>query len=222
MQGYEIIEICTDAGRSAKDIAKRPMLIRALNVACTEKAAFVAVKLDRVARSTIDALNIAERLRAAGTDFVMIHESMDTTTPHGKMIFSILAAFAEFERQITSQRTRDALDHKRRQGLVSGQVPFGYRRVGDTLVVDDAEWATIRRMTRWSSRGKTPSFIAARLNATGHRTRGAAGWSSAQVRRILLRIKRRPHTLVGGGVGISVESPSTTTLPEISHAETSA
>ncbi len=79
-QGRDVLQVFTDAGLSGKRADNRPALQQALALATTQRAVVVVYKLDRLARSTRDALEIAERLSVAGADLVSLSEQIDTTT----------------------------------------------------------------------------------------------------------------------------------------------
>ena len=102
--GYALTDTFTDAGISGKRADNRPGLRRALDAACKCRAALVVYSLSRLARSTRDAIEIAERLDKAGADLVSLTERIDTTTAAGKMVFRMLAVLAEFERDLVSEQ----------------------------------------------------------------------------------------------------------------------
>ncbi|MBL1435518.1 MAG: recombinase family protein [Rhodobacteraceae bacterium] len=76
---------------------------------------------DRLGRSVSDLLNITEGLRKKGVQFKSIRESVDTSTPLGELFFNISSSFAQFERDLISQRTKIGLDAARAQGRVGGR-----------------------------------------------------------------------------------------------------
>ena len=78
-------------------------------------------KLDRLARSTIHLGQIAEDCRARGVDLRCLTQPIDTTTSTGKLMFNVLASFAEFERDIISERTLAGLAAARAQGRIGGR-----------------------------------------------------------------------------------------------------
>lgn len=84
-------------------------------------------KLDRLARSTVHLGQIAEQCRAKGVDMRCLTQPIDTTTPTGKLMFSILACFAEFERDIIVERTLAGLAAARARGRIGGR-PKGWRK----------------------------------------------------------------------------------------------
>jgi DNA invertase Pin-like site-specific DNA recombinase len=85
-------------------------------------------KLDRLARSTVHLGQIAETCREKGVDMRCLTQPIDTTTPTGKLMFSILACFAEFERDIIVERTLAGLAAARARGRIGGR-PKGPRKV---------------------------------------------------------------------------------------------
>ncbi len=83
----------------------------------------VVWKLDRLSRSLKDVLTIMEKIVQAGAGFRSLTEAIDTTTPGGRMMMQIVGTFAEFERAMLRERTRNGLDEARKQGRVGGRRP---------------------------------------------------------------------------------------------------
>lgn len=83
----------------------------------------VVYKLDRLARSVRDLLNIVDRIESAGATFRSITEQFDTTTPAGKMAFQMLGAVAEFERNIIRERSMAGVEVARSNGVRMGRLP---------------------------------------------------------------------------------------------------
>ena len=83
----------------------------------------VVWKLDRLSRSLKDLLAILERIEAAGAGFRSLTESIDTTTPAGRMMMQMVGAFAEFERAMIRERTSAGLAQARAEGRVGGRRP---------------------------------------------------------------------------------------------------
>ncbi len=100
----------------------RPQLHRALDQV-REGDVLVVWKLDRLSRSLKDMLHILERLTEVGAGFRSLTENVDSTVPAGKMLLSMLGAFAEFERSMVRERTRMGLQSARERGRVGGRKP---------------------------------------------------------------------------------------------------
>ena len=173
---------------SGKRAENREGLQGALTLACAEGAALVVYSLSRLARSTRDAIEIAERLEKAGADLVSLTERIDTTTAAGKMVFRMLAVLAEFERDLVSERTAAALAHKRAKGERVGQVPFGYRLASDGvhLEEDEAEQATLADLATMRAAGWSWRRIAEELNARGVTTKTGKRWTWQTTRKTAL------------------------------------
>lgn len=187
--GYELAGLHVDAGLSGKRADNRPGLLAAL-ADVSRGGALVVYSLSRLARSTRDAISIAERLDKAGADLVSLTERIDTTTAAGKMVFRMLAVLAEFERDLVSERTAAALSHKAKLGERVGEVPFGFTLAADgsTLTADDAEQAVIRDIRALRADGWTYRAIAAELTRRGILTKkGKATWTHQSVASILDR-----------------------------------
>lgn len=99
----------------------------------------VVYKLDRLARSVRDLLNIVDRIEQAGADFRSLTEHFDTLTPAGKMAFQMLGAVAEFERNLIRERSIAGLEVARSNGVRLGRLPALNERQARRLV---AKWET--------------------------------------------------------------------------------
>lgn len=113
------VTIYEDAGITGTSMEKRPALEAAL-CAAQDGAVLVAYSLSRFARSTRDMLTIAERLKRQGADLVSLTESIDTTTATGRLVFTLLSALSQFERDLTSERTKAALGALKARGVKLG------------------------------------------------------------------------------------------------------
>src|SRR5919197_6628041 len=128
-RGWQLLEVIEDAGFSAKDL-KRPGIKEALRVLQEGDAkALVAAKLDRLSRSMIDFTALMGRATRENWALVALDCAVDTTTPAGEAMANVLATFAQFERRLIGQRTREALAQKKAQGVRLGRPPKLPRRV---------------------------------------------------------------------------------------------
>jgi DNA invertase Pin-like site-specific DNA recombinase len=134
-RGWRLIDSYLDLGISgSKD--KRPELDRLMADAHRRKFDVVIVwKFDRFARSVSHLLRALETFNALGISFVSLSEQMDTTTPTGKMIFTVLGAVAELERSLIAERVRAGLRNARAKGKTLGR---------PRVAVDAAEVARLR------------------------------------------------------------------------------
>ncbi len=100
----------------------RPALERALRH-CREGDVLVVWKLDRLGRSLKDLIQVVNSLQERGVGFRSLRESIDTTTPSGKLVFHIFGSLAEFEREVIRERTMAGLSAARARGRKGGRKP---------------------------------------------------------------------------------------------------
>lgn len=119
-RGWQIHEIYTDTMSGAKE--RRPALDRLMQDAKRRKIDAVLVyRFDRFARSTKQLINTLELFSSLGIDFISYQEAVDTSTPAGKVMFTMISAFAEFERAIISERVKSGLEKARAKGKRLGR-----------------------------------------------------------------------------------------------------
>ena len=126
--GYDIFKIYRDEGKSAKDIKGRKEMSQMLEDAKARKfQAIFIYKLDRFSRSLKDLIETIELLKDWNVDFVSLQDKIETTSASGKLMFHIISAFAEFERNVTGERTKFSMDKRARDGGLVSRAPFGYK-----------------------------------------------------------------------------------------------
>lgn len=181
----ELLGVFADNGISGKT-ANREGLQAALVLAKRNKAALVVYSLSRLSRSTKDTLTIAEQLEKGGCDLVVLNEKIDTTTPSGRMVFRMLAAMNEFEREQIGERTKAGLAHKREKGeRVSRFAPIGYRIEGDQLVPVETEQAILKMVAELRQQGLSLRAISAELAKRGAFNRNGDPFAAKVVRSML-------------------------------------
>jgi len=144
--GYEIFKIYRDEGKSAKDL-KRPEMLQLLEDA--EKRKFQSIfiyKLDRFSRSLKDLILTMDKLKEWGIDFVSLQDKIETTSASGKLMFHIISAFAEFERNIIGDRTKFGMERKAKQGGFITKAPKGYNLVNKELIIKDQEAEQVKKI----------------------------------------------------------------------------
>ena len=135
--GYDIYRIYRDEGKSAKDL-KRPEMTQMLKDAEDHKfQAIFIYKLDRFSRSLKDLILTIEKLKDLGIDFVSLQDKIETTSASGKLMFHIISAFAEFERNIIGDRTKFGMQRKAKEGGFITKAPKGYKIVDKMLLPND-------------------------------------------------------------------------------------
>ena len=165
---------------------------KAIAEACRRKAVLVVYSLSRLARCTKDAIDLAERLNAAGADLAVIQENVNTRSPMGRFIFTLFSALAQLEREQIAERTSTAMlrhQAKGRRMTRPDRCPYGWRpdpANADRLAEDDDEQAVIARIRQERRKGRGLRAIARALDRAGIACRGGR-WSHSTVRSILHR-----------------------------------
>jgi DNA invertase Pin-like site-specific DNA recombinase len=190
MAGLDLLEIVREEGVSgAKPLAERPAGSQLLQLVGPNRARHVvALKLDRVFRSAIDALQMTQRWDSAGVALHLVDmggQAMNTASAMGKMLLTMLAGLAEFERNLIAERTTTAMRHMKARRRAYSPTPLGYVRDGDDLVAVADEQATVRRIQQLHTLGWNYSRIARQLTLDRVPTKNGGTWWPATVRYIL-------------------------------------
>jgi site-specific DNA recombinase len=109
----------------------------------------VVYKVDRLTRSLADFAKLVELFDAHGVSFVSVTQQFNTTTSMGRLTLNVLLSFAQFEREVTSERIRDKIAASKRKGLwVGGPLPLGYHMKDDKIAVVEDEAGRVRMIYR--------------------------------------------------------------------------
>jgi DNA invertase Pin-like site-specific DNA recombinase len=175
-RGWRLVGIEQDTA-SGKSTRKRPGLAAALEqLDAGEADSLIVAKLDRLSRSLLDFAAMVELSRRQGWALVALDLGVDTTTPSGEMMASVLAVFAQFERRVIAQRTKDGLAAKRAAGTLKG--PIGRPRQLPAQIAD--------RIVAERDAGRSTPQIADGLNADAIATaQGGKRWYPSTVSAVL-------------------------------------
>src|SRR5437879_10211892 len=176
--GYTVVSQHKDKDMSGGRADNRPGLQKAIAAACKQQAVLVVYSLSRLARCTKDAIDLAERLSAAGADLAVIQENVNTRSPMGRFIFTLFSALAQLEREQIAERTSTAMlrhQSKGRRMTRPDRCPYGWRpdpSDADRLVEDREEQMAIIRIREERRHGRGLREIARRLDLAGIECRG--------------------------------------------------
>jgi site-specific DNA recombinase len=144
--GWTLMRSRYDDGGYSGGSTDRPNLQRLLeDVRARKIDAIVVYKVDRLTRSLADFAKLVELFDAHNVSFVSVTQQFNTTTSMGRLTLNVLLSFAQFEREVTSERIRDKIAASKRKGLwVGGPVPLGYELKDGKLVVVEEEAERVR------------------------------------------------------------------------------
>ena len=198
-QGWTILPARYDDGGFTGANTDRPALQRLLDDIDRGAINLVIVyKVDRLSRSLLDFARLMERFDKSGVGFVSVTQNFDTSSSMGRLVLNILLSFAQFEREMIAERTRDKIHAARRRGKwTGGQVSLGYRvePEGRGLAVIPEEAEVVRTIFDLYLQTHSIGFVTERLNELGFatkrhvskkgKTRGGRRWHKSAVYQIL-------------------------------------
>ena len=144
--GWTLLRAKYDDGGFSGGNTDRPALQQLLdNVRAGKVDVIVVYKVDRLTRSLADFAKLVELFDAHNVSFVSVTQQFNTTTSMGRLTLNVLLSFAQFEREVTSERIRDKIAASKRKGLwVGGMAPLGYDTRDRKISVNEAEAEQVR------------------------------------------------------------------------------
>lgn len=136
----------------------------------------VVYKVDRLTRSLSDFARIIERLDEAGASFVSVTQQFNTSNSMGRLTLNVLLSFAQFEREVTSERIRDKIEASRKRGMwMGGTVPIGYDNLDKKLFINEEEAKTVRAIFKTYLEKGTVRKAVKVIHHQGYRTKKQKG-----------------------------------------------
>jgi DNA invertase Pin-like site-specific DNA recombinase len=200
LHGLALDAVLVESDISGKTrLSERPQGRRVASLIAAGARHVVALKLDRLFRNAADALVQCESWQALGVSLHLIDmggTSVNTSSPMGKMMLTMLAGFAEFERGMIAERTTQALRHRRDNHQAYNHTPYGYdlasaardargKLIDTRLVPNPRERSAIALAARMREDGVSYQRIADHFNAAGIDSKQGGVWRSQAVKNIL-------------------------------------
>ena len=190
MAGLDVVGVVREEGISgSKPLASRPGGQRLLQTLAKKEAQHVvALKLDRLFRDAVDALDQTRAWDRAGVALHLVDmggQTLNTASAMGRFFLSVMAAFAELERNLISERTAQALSHKKAHKAAYSPTPYGFDRVGNSLVSNPEEQQVVRQIFALRQKGLSMGKIANILTRSGIPTKQGGKWYAYTVYYIL-------------------------------------
>jgi len=144
-ENIEIFRLYSDPGFSGANL-NRPALNEILNDIEEGKVdVIISYRIDRLTRSPKDFYQLIELFEKYNVDFISVTERFDTSTSSGRLLRNIMLTFAQFERELASERTKDKMLQRATKGMWNGGIiPFGYKAENKKLVVHEKEARIVR------------------------------------------------------------------------------
>jgi site-specific DNA recombinase len=226
-KGWDVIEVYRLEAISGKSVMEQPETKRMLkDVKAGKISGLIFSKLARLARNTKELLDFAEIFKEHNCDLISLAESIDTSTPAGRLFYTMIAAMATWEREEIADRVAASVPIRAKLGKpLSAQTSLGYRWINKEFVIDEKEAAVRKLMYEIFLKTKRKKATARELNDLGYRTRTGAKFGHSTVARLLQDttakgIRKANHTTGKGGRGIKPESEWVyTTCPAIVSEE---
>lgn len=187
MKGWQAVELYDLSWVSGKSVMKHPECIRMLRDIETGRiSGLIFSNLTRLARNTRELLDFCDIFNQYNADLISLSENIDTSSPAGKLLFTLMASLAQFERETIAARVAASVPIRAELGKpLGGQAPYGYQWKNKELSLDQKEAPVRKLMFELYLKEQRFRKVVEILNSRGYRTRKGGKWTGTTLERLL-------------------------------------